>query len=104
MHPLNSQKLRDLAETLMEASAGRRFDRAGLEQLIAELMVCLRDDLSCDGAGGVADRLLGIADHRLGGEAMVEAAYAELMAAPGPPRSPPWPTGTGDDNGRQRPP
>ena len=41
----------------------------------------MRPDCSPDGAGDVLDRLLGIADHRLGADGMAAAAFAETKAA-----------------------
>ena len=41
-------------------------------------MVCTRPDCCADGAEEVVDRLLEIADHRLGADALAEAALVEI--------------------------
>ena len=81
LHPCDIPKINRLGEALCNISAGRRLTREGLEPLVAELMVCIRPDCSADGSDGVLDRLLSIADHRLGAEEMAVAAFAEIMAA-----------------------
>jgi len=81
LHPLDRQKLRHIAEALCDISAGRRQTRDGLESQLAVLMVCIRPDCSAAGADGVLDRLLAVADHRLGAEEMGSIVLAEIMAA-----------------------
>jgi hypothetical protein len=81
-HPSDGTKHRRLAELLCDFSAGRPAPREPLLPLIESLMVCCRDDCCADGAEGVLDRLLGIADHRLGRDGMAEAAMAEILAVP----------------------
>jgi hypothetical protein len=92
-HPSDGPKLRRLAELLCDFSAGRPAPREPLLPLVENLMVCCRDDCSADGAEGGLDRLLGIADHRLGRDRVAEAAMAEIMAALGGPHYPVRPDG-----------
>jgi hypothetical protein len=77
-HPLDHGKLRRLAEHLCGISDGKR-SVLGLVDQISALMVCVRSDCSAAGADRVAERLLSIADHRLGAQAMADAILAEIM-------------------------
>jgi hypothetical protein len=74
LHPLDRAKLRRLAEALCDISAGRLATRDPLLPLVERLMVCLRDDCSADGAERLADRLLSVAEHRLGADARSDIA------------------------------
>jgi hypothetical protein len=82
LHPLDRDKLRDLAETLCDLSDGRTpLDEARRKvgYLASNLMVCTRDDCSANGWEVVAERLLALADWRLGREGMMEAALTEIL-------------------------
>jgi hypothetical protein len=83
LHPLDRPKLRRLAEALCDISAGRLATRDPLLPLTAELMVCLRDDCSAAGAERVVDRLLSVAEHRLGAAAMSDIAAIMILASSG---------------------
>ena len=79
-HPLDRQKLRELGEILCDLSAGRiQIDRKDLLARVTVLMVCMRDDCSSRGSGSVLDRILSIADHRLGADEIAVAAAAEIL-------------------------
>ena len=73
-------KLRQLGERLWDISVGRLTTRGPLLSVVGELMVCVRDDCCADAAEEVVDRLLSLADDRLGAEALAEAALAEILA------------------------
>jgi hypothetical protein len=81
IHPLDRPKFRRLGEMLFDISAGRLTSRDDILPLVETLMVCTRPDCSAAGAELVVDRLLAIADHRLGAHGMAEAAFAEVAAA-----------------------
>jgi hypothetical protein len=80
-HPLDRPKLRKLGEALCDISAGRLSTRDTLLPMTETLMVCLRDDCSAAGAEGAVDRLLAVADDRLGADAMAEAAAEIIVEA-----------------------
>lgn len=93
IHPVDLPKLRRLGEMLWEISAGELTTRdattpdecrvnAAFGPLVKNLMVCTRDDCSAAEAESVIDRLLVIADHRLGADILAELALAELLAPP----------------------
>ena len=50
-------------------------------------MLCMRDDCSYRGAASVLDRIIAIADHRLGAEGIAEAAAVEIVIGLGRPAS-----------------
>jgi hypothetical protein len=79
MHPLDVPKIRELGEMLCDISAGWLTTRDPVLDMVRNLMVCTRPDCQSAGAEHVVDRLLAIADHRLGAEAMSEAAFAEVL-------------------------
>lgn len=82
LHPLDRDKLRDLAETLCDLSDGRSPPdeaRRRVGHLTSNLMICTRDDCRADGWEVVAKRILGLADWRLGREGMMEAALTEIL-------------------------
>ena len=81
IHPLDRPKLRRLGEMLCDISAGELTTRDASRAMARVLMVCIRSDCSAVGAEGVVDRLLAIADDRLGADGMAEAAFAEVAAA-----------------------
>jgi len=81
MHPLDKPKVLRLAEALVDVASGRLMTRDGLEHQVAVLMVNLRPDCSPVGADVVLDRLLAVADHRLGADEMANAVLAEIAAA-----------------------
>lgn len=82
IHPADLPKLRRLGEMLWEMSAGELTTRDALLPLVRNVMVCTRDDCSAAEAESVIDRLLVIADHRLGADILAELALAELLAPP----------------------
>jgi len=71
---------------MFEVSTGELTTRDPLRGLVGELMVCTRDDLNSAGADEVVDRLLALADHRLGADRLGELALAEIVAG-----DVPWP-------------
>jgi hypothetical protein len=83
LHPLDRDKLRDLAETLCDLSDGRASPdeaRRRVGHLTSSLMMCTpRDDCRADGWEVVAKRILWLADWRLGREGMMEAALTEIL-------------------------
>jgi hypothetical protein len=86
IHPLDRVKLRLLSEALFDVSAGRcRLDRKDLLSRVRELMLCMRDDCSHRGAASVLDRIIAIADHRLGAGGIADAAAVEIMVGQGKP-------------------
>lgn len=86
IHPLDQQKLTRLGEILFDVSAGRRWlDRKDLLSRVSELMLCMRDDCSHRGAASVLDRIIAVADRRLGAEGIAEAAAAEIIIGRGKP-------------------
>jgi hypothetical protein len=80
LHPLDRPKLRRLGELMFEISTGELTTRDPIRGLVGELMICTRDDLSSAGADEVVDRLLALADHRLGADRLGELALAEIVA------------------------
>jgi hypothetical protein len=82
VHPLDAARLRDLGVMLCEVSAGERTSRDAILSLVETLMVNCRDDLCADDADAVVDRLLAIADERLGARILAELALAEILAPP----------------------
>jgi hypothetical protein len=88
LHSLDREKLTRLGEILFDVSAGRRrLDRRDLLSRVRELMFCMRDDCSHRGAASVLDRIIAVADHRLGAEGIAEAAAAEIIIGRGKPAS-----------------
>jgi hypothetical protein len=79
VHPLDREKLRELGEMLCDISAGWLTTRDPFLDMVRNLMVCTRPDCQSADAGHVVDRLLAIADHRLGAELMAAAAALELQ-------------------------
>jgi hypothetical protein len=88
VHPLDRPKLRRLGEMLCEVSAGELTTRAALLPLISNLMICRRDDCRAAEAGGVLDRLLALADHWYGADALGAAAPEIIVAYPRAVRRP----------------
>lgn len=82
VHPLDRPRPRWLGELMFEVSAGNLTTRDPILELVETLMMNTRDECSSDGAEGVVDRLLAIADHRLGADALGEAALEIIQAAP----------------------
>jgi hypothetical protein len=88
LHPGDYDKLREISELLHDVSSGRTNPyavRKELQDLVAELMVCVRDDCSSTDAQGVVSRLLRVADHRFGtshGHHSIEHdVLAEILAS-----------------------
>ena len=71
LHPLDQQKLRDLAELLCDFSAGRisREEAGEIDFLVGQLMAHTRDDCSADGSisspNAFSDSLIGVLDARV---------------------------------------
>jgi hypothetical protein len=79
LHPLDERRLRELSETLFEISAGRLMpSRKDLVGQIQALMMNTRRGCRVDGAEGVVDRLLGVADWRLGAEEIGNVILGEI--------------------------
>jgi hypothetical protein len=89
MHPLDSRKLRDLAEDIFELCEGRPMTRKHLERQIVQLMVCLRADCSAIGSEGVLDDILASADNYYG-IGPIEALIEDAVFGPPDRRGPPW--------------
>lgn len=78
LHPLDVDKLRRIAERLVDISAGRLMTREGLKPLVASLMVCVSPFCRPDGADRVVGRLLATADDRVGAEGMAALVLGEI--------------------------
>jgi hypothetical protein len=88
LHPGDYNKLREISELLHDIKSGRTGSQAvrkELQDLVAELMVCVRDDCSSTGVEGVVGRLLRVADHRFGTShglySIEHDVLAEILAA-----------------------
>jgi hypothetical protein len=78
-HPSDHARLRRLGEVLFDISAGNiAADRDDLMRRVRPLMMLTRLDLSTDGADEVVDRLLAMADYRLGADALTEMTRIEM--------------------------
>lgn len=79
LHPSDEPRLRALSETLFEISAGRlRPSRPDILHEVETLMLNTRQHCRLTGAYGVVDRVLAIADHRLGAAAIGDVVLAEI--------------------------
>jgi hypothetical protein len=79
LHPTTEHELRLLSETLFEVSWGRqRPSRLALVEQVEALMMGTRRGCRVDGAYGVVDRLLAIADWRLGAEEIGNIVLGEI--------------------------
>ena len=85
VHPLDVRRVRRLGEMLCEVSFGELMTRDPIMGAVETLMMMTRPQCSHYGAGAVVDRLLAIADHRFGADALGEWALEIIMAAPPPP-------------------
>jgi hypothetical protein len=92
IHPLDKEKLQRLGEILFDISAGNlALDRADLLHRVGILTICVRDDLQCSGASEVVDRIIALADHRLGAKELAMLALAEIkLGDAGPTPFPPF--------------
>jgi hypothetical protein len=83
LHPNDREKLQHLGQMLVDCSrpgVQRETWFLTIRWRVGELMLCTRPDCSTEGAEEVAQRLLAVADHRLGSEAMMDAACVEILA------------------------
>jgi hypothetical protein len=102
VHPIDSPRIVVLGSLLFAASKGWLPNERGvLLPIVRGLMRLTREDRCSVGAEEVVERLLAIADHRLGIEELATAALAEMraVAASGGPEEP-WPFAEHLEDGR----
>ncbi len=79
VHPLDRQRVGELAEALCDISAGRRLTLAGLEHQVGMLLINTLSPCSSAGASAVLRRMLARTGDRCGVLDMEDVVFDELI-------------------------